>query len=274
MADLSWGTAATRAAQELFDKVVAHAPAVLGAVALLAIGWAVARLLRALATRGMLLVEGLIDRATGRPSRLGAGRSTTIFGALVFWVVLLFFITAATQVLGLGTFTAWLSRLLDYLPTLAAGLLIIAAGFVLARFVGDLVHATAAALAAPQRTTLAHLAQGATLLATLLVGADQIGLRVTWVAVLVIVVVAAVLGGVMLTVGLGARSYVSSLIGAHYLRQAVRVGESVRVAGHTGRVLEISATSLVLETEEGRVVLPGRIFHEEAIVMVGRGTDG
>ena len=274
MADLSWGTAATRAAQDLFDKVAAHAPDVLGAIALLAIGWGIARLLRALATRGMLLVEGLIDRATGRPSRLGAARSTVFFGALVFWAVLLFFITAATQVLGLGTFTAWLSRLLDYLPTLAAGLLIIAAGFVLARFVGDLVHATAAALAPPQRTTLAHLAQGATLLATLLVGADQIGLRVTWIAVLVIVVVAAVLGGVMLTVGLGARSYVSSLIGAHYLRQAVRVGESVRVAGHTGRVLEVSATSLVLETEEGRVVLPGRIFHEEAIVLIGRGTDG
>lgn len=269
----NWSTAATRAAEDLFGKVAAHAPDVLGAIALLAIGWAIARVLKALATRGMQLAEGLIERATGRPGRLAATRSTAIFGALVFWAVLLFFVTAATQVLGLGTFTAWLSRLLDYLPTLAAGLLIIAAGFVLARFVGDLVHATSA-VAAPQRATLARLAQGATLLATLLVGADQIGLRVTWIAVLVIVVVAAALGGVMLTVSLGARSYVSSLIGAHYLRQAVRVGETVRVAGHTGRVLEISATSLVLETGEGRVVLPGRIFHEEAIVLVGRDPDG
>jgi hypothetical protein len=268
------GTAVTRAAQGLFDKALEHAPAVAAAIALLAIGWVMGRVLRALATRGMKLVEGLVERATGRPARAGASRSAAMFGALVFWVVLLFFITAATQVLGLGTFTAWLSRLLDYLPTLAAGLLIIAAGFVLARFVGDLVHAAAEALAAPQRAMLARLAQGATLLVALLVGADQIGLRVTWIAILVVVIVAAVLGGVILTVSLGARGYVSSLIGAHYLRQALRVGEFVRVAGHSGRVLEVSATSLVLETEEGRVILPGRVFHDEPIVLIDRAPDG
>jgi small-conductance mechanosensitive channel len=136
------------------------------------------------------------------------------------------------------------------------------------------VHAAAEALAAPQRAMLARLAQGATLLVALLVGADQIGLRVTWIAILVVVIVAAVLGGVILTVSLGARGYVSSLIGAHYLRQALRVGEFVRVAGHSGRVLEVSATSLVLETEEGRVILPGRVFHDEPIVLIDRAPDG
>jgi hypothetical protein len=30
----------------------------------------------------------------------------------------------------------------------------------------------------------------------------------------------------------------------------------------------VSATSLVLETKEGRVVLPGRVYHDEPIVLL------
>ena len=257
----------TSAASALIERLMVHLPNLLGAILLLAAGWLLARLLRVLAVRGMQLAETLIERMAG-PSRLKVGRSASVLGTIVYWVVLLFFVTAATNVLGLQTFTDWLARLLDYLPTLAAGLLIIVAGYVLASFVADLVLATAVRLAPAQRTALARLAQGATLVAAILVGADQIGIRVTWIAILAAVVIAALLGGVTVAVSLGARGYVANLIGAHYLRQAFQLGQRVRVAGFEGRIVEVSATSLVLESKEGRVVLPGRVYHDEPIVLL------
>ena len=263
----------TAAAAALFERLAAHLPNLLGALLLLAAGWLLARLLRVLAVRGMHLAETLVERLAGS-SRLKVGRSANVLGTVVYWVVLLFFVTAATHVLGLQTFTDWLARLLDYLPTLAAGLLIVVAGYVLASFVADLVLATATRLQPAQRTALARLAQGATLVAAILVGADQIGIRVTWVAILVAVVVASLLGGITIAVSLGARGYVANLIGAHYLRQAFEIGQRVRVAGFEGRIVEVSATSLVLDTPEGRVALPGRVYHDEPIVLLsgnGRG---
>ena len=101
--------------------------------------------------------------------------------------MLLFFITAATHTLGLQTFTEWLARLLDHLPALVTGLLIAVAGYLLSGFVADLVLAAATALAPAQRTALARLAQGATLAVALLVGAEQMGLKITWIATLVAV---------------------------------------------------------------------------------------
>jgi len=257
----------TGAAGALFERLVAHLPSLVGAILLLAAGWLLARLLRVLAVRGMQLAEALIERMAG-PSRLKVGRSAQVLGTVVYWVVLLFFVTAATHALGLQTFTDWLARLLDYLPTLAAGLLIIVAGYILASFVADVVMATAMRLEPAQRNALARLAQGATLVAAILVGADQIGIRVTWIAILAAVVIAAVLGGVTIAVSLGARGYVANLIGAHYLRQAFQVGQRVRVAGFEGRIVEVSATSLVLEAKEGRVALPGRVYHDEPIVLL------
>jgi hypothetical protein len=266
----NFGDALDRAASATVERLVAHLPQLLEALALLLIGWLLARLLRLASVRGAGLLDALIARTTGATRwRIGA-RSAAVLGTVVYWVVLLFFVTAATQTLGLQTFTDWLARLLDHLPTLAAGLLIVGAGYVLSGFVAELVMATATALAPPQRLALARVAQAATLVVAMLVGADQIGLKVTWIAILAAVLVATVMGGVTISVSLGARGYVANLIGAHYLRQAVRLGQRVRVAGHEGRIVDVTATSLVLETGDGRVVLPGRVYHDEAIVLIAR----
>jgi len=270
------GDAVASSGAAIMDAVVTYLPSILGAVLLLLAGWILARLLRAVTVRSVLLLDTLLSRVTKTAGveRLRMARSSTVLGAVVFWVVLLFFVTAATHVLGLQSFTEWLARLLDYLPTLAAGLLIVIVGYVFSRFLADLVQATATRLAPPQRNALARVAQGMVLITAVLVGADQIGIQVTFLAILVGTVVAAAVGGVTIAVSLGARDYVSNLIGAHYMRQAFDVGQRVRARGHEGRILEITVTSLVLETDEGRVAVPARVYHEEPIVLIARSSDG
>ncbi len=270
------GEAVKSSGVAIMDAIVTYLPSILGAVVLLLAGWVIARLLRAITVRSVLLLDTLLSRVTKTAGveRLRMARSSTMLGAIVYWIVLLFFVTAATHVLGLQSFTQWLARLLDYLPTLAAGVLIVVAGYVLSRFLADLVQATATRLAPPQRNALARVAQGVVLVTAVLVGADQIGIQVTFIAILVGAIVAAAVGGVTIAVSLGARDYVSNVIGAHYLRQAFEVGQRIRVAGHEGRILEVTVTSVILETDDGRVALPGRVYHEQPIVLIARNAHG
>jgi len=270
------GDAVTSSGAAIMDAVVTYLPSIVGALLLLLAGWVIARLLRAITIRSVLLLDTLLSRMikTAGVERLRMARSSTVLGAVVFWVVLLFFVTAATHVLGLQSFTQWLARLLDYLPTLAAGVLIVVAGYILSRFLADLVQATAVRLSPQQRTALARITQGVVLVAAILVGADQIGIKVTFIAIFAAAIAAAAVGGVTIAVSLGARDYVSNLIGAHYMRQAFEVGQRIRVAGHEGRILEVTVTSVILETEDGRVALPARVYHEQPIVLLARSTHG
>jgi len=270
------GDAVTSSGAAIMDAVVTYLPSIVGARRLLLAGWVIARLLRAITIRSVLLLDTLLSRMikTAGVERLRMARSSTVLGAVVFWVVLLFFVTAATHVLGLQSFTQWLARLLDYLPTLAAGVLIVVAGYILSRFLADLVQATAVRLSPQQRTALARITQGVVLVAAVLVGADQIGIKVTFIAIFAAAIAAAAVGGVTIAVSLGARDYVSNLIGAHYMRQAFEVGQRIRVAGHEGRILEVTVTSVILETEDGRVALPARVYHEQPIVLLARSTHG
>jgi len=256
---------------QLGAQLAEYAPKLLGAALLLLVGWLIARLLRGLAVRLMHLLELLLHRLwrgpAGRTSVLPSA-SVEIVGTILFWVVIVFFAAAATHVLGLYAFSSWLKDLMAYLPTLVAGLLIILAGVLLSGFARDLTVAALVALPDSQRLQLGRIVQGAILVTAVVMGADQIGIEITFVVVLAAVTTSAVIGGVALAVSLGARTYVANLIGAHYLRHAFEPGQRVRIGATEGTILELTAVSVVLETAQGRANIPGKVYNEEMIVLL------
>ncbi len=273
---VSLGERMTQLSSTLLEGGMTYLPSVVGAVLLLLAGWVLAKILRALTNRTLVLLDAGLVRllGEGRAERVRLARSSDVLGTIVFWAVMLFFVTAATQVLGLATFTQWLARLLEYLPTLVAGLLIVIAGYLLSRFVADLILSTAARIAPAQRTVVARAAQLTILIGAILIGADQIGIKVTFLAIFAGAALLAIAGGVVMATSLGARVHVANLIGAHQVRSSYAVGQRIRVAGHEGRILELTSHSVVIETDDGRVSVPGRVFSEEPVVLVAHGGSG
>jgi len=266
----NWGVVLGAALRQFAERAGQYLPSILGAFLLLLIGWVVARVLRSLAMRSAVVIDRLLARMTssGATERAKLPQSSArVLGSLVFWLVLLFFITAATQVLGLSAFTAWLAGVVNYVPTLFSGGLIIGAGFLLSRLARDLVVATSSVGGTRQRELLGRTVQAIILVTALLVGADQIGIKVTFLVIIAAIAGGTVVVSVALAMSLGARSYVANLIGGHHMRHSFSVGQTVRMAGYEGRILDLTPVSVVLETEEGRVTVPARIFGEEAIVL-------
>lgn len=273
-----WSTALQDVLSAFLGKASQFLPKLIGALLLLLVGWLIARLLRSIGTNVVMTVERVLSQSS--IARTGASVklpliSARLLGGILFWLVLLFFVTAATEVMGLGIFTSWLAQLVGYLPTVAAGGLIIVVGVLAARMARQLVEAAPIGEVRAQRELLGRMVQAVILITAILVGADQIGVRVTFVVIMAAVIVAALVGAAALSVSLASRSYVANLIGSHYLRQTYAIGQQVRVDGYEGKILEMSATSLVLETRDGRVSLPAKLFNDAPIVLlIDRPADG
>jgi small-conductance mechanosensitive channel len=269
-----WSQALAGVLNQTLERLAQYLPNVLGAFLLLLLGWIVAQVLRVVAVRLTLLGERALSRFSigrGASSARLSGASAKIFGSVVFWVVVLFFLTAATQVLGLNTFTIWLSRVVDYLPTVFVGALIVIAGFLVSKLAREVAEAAAGKAAVRQRALIGRVVQAGILVTAILVGAEQVGIKVTFLVILAAAVGFSLVGSVALALSLGAREYVANLIGAHYLRQRYSIGEYVRVAGNEGRILELTETAVVLETDEGRASIPAKVFNEQTIVMLVNG---
>ena len=256
--------------QTLGNEAAARLPGLIVALLLLIAGWIIARIARSAVQRLLDSVQKSVARRSGRPDMdSGAERvSARVLSGVVFWAVILLFAATATQIIGLDLFTKWMASIVKHVPGITTGLIIIAAGFVASGFVGDLVRSSARRLQETQQGALARVAQTATLLVAVLVGADQIGLEVRWLAILVAVVVGVSLGGAALAVSLGSRHFVANAIGAHYMRQSFRVGERVKAMGYEGRIIDINISSVVLQTETGRVNIPAGVYSSAAIELL------
>jgi hypothetical protein len=266
------GDELTRVTNVIVDQGVQYLPSLGTAILLLLSGWIAAKLLRALTGRLLVALDVVVSRIlrVKLAERMRLARSSDVLGSLVFWAVLLAFAAAAAHVLGLPIVTQWLARLLDYVPGLITGVLIIVAGYMLARVIADVILRAPGTLGPAQKLVAARAAQVSIVIAALLVGAEQVGIRITFLAIIAGVAAVAVVGGLMIAISLGARTHVANLIGAQQLAQHFRAGQRIRIAGYEGRILELTPQGAVLETTEGRVIVPGRLFSEQALELLDR----
>lgn len=257
--------------QGIAEAMLGMAPSIISAILLMLFGWVVARILRALTLRsGRTLNRAAQAIGLGGVAREGVRGSTTrVLSNVVYWLVILFFLTAATRVLGLEVFSSWLDRLVGFLPNILSGCLIIFAGAILANIAKDATEAALSGVGEQQRLLAARGAQGLTLTLLLIVGLDQIGIDISVISTVLAITVAAFLGGLSLAFSLGARTFVSNVIGAHYLGRDFAPGQRIRFDGTEGVILEITSVAVVVEASEGRATIPAHLFAEKAAMILG-----
>lgn len=256
---------------EAYRSFLEYLPHLGAALLLLLAGWLIARLLRSVAIRlagGLNAALGRIGAWSGTRRRLAlAPGARALIGNVVFWVVILLFIAMAARVARLELFTTWLDRIVAYLPTLLAGGLILLAGYFVSTVVRDLVVAALQSAGSTHSEFLGRVTQTAIFLAAIVIGLDQIGIDITFLTILFSILIGGVLASLSLAYGLGARVLVANLLGARYLRRLLEPGQVARISGIEGQVLELTPTSVILATDDGRISIPAKLFQEEAVLI-------
>jgi len=268
-----WSEPIITAMSTMVQEFLEYLPHLAGGLATLFVGWIIARLVRGLTIK----VLGGFDRFSdyiGMSKLMLAGRlneaTVRIVANIVFWIIILFFLTSATNLLGLTMFSGWLDRLVAHLPNILSGGLIIFAGVVFGNLANDAAQTAARNMPPRQRTLLGRSAQAFTLVTMIVIGVDQIGIDITLLITVIAVAIGAVLGGLSIAFSLGSRTFVSNLIGARYLGNDYRVGERLRIGETEGVIVEISSVAVVLDTAEGRMVVPAKLFGETPSLLLSR----
>ncbi len=252
-----------------------HAPKILGAVLLIGAGWLCARVARSLSRRLIASgLKGLGRRPSLRHALDNTGAHSTIpkfVGLFLFWVVWLFFAAAAAETLGLPVITSSLNRFAYYLPNVLAAVVIVFAGFIAGNVLGTIVEAGAEKAGAFRPPVLNAAARITVVLVSIIVALEQLGINGD-----VLIIMFAVVSGVLLATGglafgLGARVAVGNVVASHYVSLAYQPGENVRIDGVEGRILEITSTAVLLQTDDGRVSLPTQRFLEVMSVLIPPG---
>ncbi len=269
----SWTQALNQAMQLLVQKTSGQVPNILGAIALLVGGWILARILRFACVRLFSGVDGLLRRYGLERVliRIGLARpASELIGSLIYWLVVLVFFTAATEILGLPVVATWLGGVSTYLPRILVAVLMLLGGFLAGSLARDAVASAAAAAGVAYSALLGRVVYIAILLVAVVTGIDEIGIESRFLTMTIAIFIGALVGATGLAFGLGARTAVSNIIGSHYLRQTYRVGHNVRIGEAQGTITEITDTMVILENADNRIIVPAKDFSEKISVLLHR----
>lgn len=264
-----WSEFLTRISSDVMNWL----PALAGALLLLLLGWIVARLARAFFA-GLLRrlgVDRLAQRVGASKALEGAGLAPSVaelIGRLVFWIVLLVFVLAAAESLGLQGLAGTMGGLIAYLPKVFAAGVILLLGGLIARLVGDAIGAFAAQSGAQAGVALGQAVRYILLIFIVILAVEQLGIEATLLTAIATVVFAALALAVAVAFGLGSRELARNIMAGFHAKESFSIGQKLTVREHTGRLVAIGSVKCVLETGTGRLSLPNCVLTEEEVTVV------
>jgi hypothetical protein len=211
-------TAVSGSFNDLWYTVVAFLPNILAAVVVFLIGWIIAVILyrvvveivKVLKIGEALKTAGMNDAAKHAGFNLDVGK---FLGTLVEWFVMLVFLLASLEILGLTRVTIFLQTVvLLYLPQVIVASLILILGAIVAEVVKGLVAGSARAAGAHSGNLAGTVAKWAIWITAIMAALTQLGIATDLLQTLFTGVVIALSLAFGLAFGLGGRDAASKVI--------------------------------------------------------------
>jgi len=186
------------------EKIVTYIPNIIAAVLLLLVGWLIGKVL------GMVTKEILKRLKADVYFKFGRGFEVSkIFGLIVSWIIYLAFIQAAVskEVLGVPTLELFVGQVLNFIPGVLEGMIIILVGYILAKYVQGQVIATKAEYS----KFIGQVIFFFTIIITVALALPFVGIDPSLINNIILILVGSVGIGIAVALGLGLKDSVATL---------------------------------------------------------------
>lgn len=254
------------ALSRLLNTFAGYLPSILGALVILFFGLLVAKMLRNATKRIVkwtrlpkLMSETKLDESL---AKTGIKKEISdILATIVYWIIVLIFLSAMFETLGLQVVVSTFNQLIAYLPNLIVAVITLVLALIVSRFVKSLVVASLEKLNISYAQIVAVIAESLVVLFGASIAASQLGLDVSIVTANIAIIVMGAVALAVIVLGFGSKTAGANIISGYYTKQLYKKGDKVSLAGHKGTVKEINNMAVILESNDGTVVVP----NEEAL---------
>lgn len=254
--------------QHFLETVSAYIPNLLGALALVILGFILAWIAKWIILRLSAVIEKLLQMIGFASLKVKLKLPPGYYlGWLVFWLIILFFFRAAVEHLGLPGIANILSRIINNLPVFLLSAIIIFLGVILGNTVRHKIITSVDSTGLKRSDLLGDWARIIIITLSVIFGLSQVGLDVGLFESILAIFIAALFGALALAFGLGAGPTVSNIISARYVRKNYKTGQKIRINDIEGTILELTPTAVMVETKTGRTLIPAKVFDEASSVL-------
>ena len=248
--------------QQLFTDLIGFLPNLLGAILILFIGWIVARIIAKVLQRVLKAIK--IDRLAEKLNDIEMVAKSDIdikpslfLSKLIYYVLMFIFFIAATDALGMEAVSDLMSNILNnFLPNALAGIIVFIIGIIAADFLKKVVKTACDSLAIPASNLIANVVFYFIFLNVLIVTLAQIGIDTSFMETNLSVILSGIVLAFSIGYGLASKPVMSNYLASFYSKGRVKVGAILRINGMEGKVIAIDNASIVIKTQDSKVIVP------------------
>lgn len=213
----TWGEVFTQSLQNVWLGVASFVPNLIIAIIIFAIGWILAilieklveHLFKALRIDAALKSAGLEDIVKRAGHNLNSG---LFIGALVKWFIIVVFLVASFDVLGLTQVTMFLRQVVMYLPQVIVAVLVLMVAMVVGTAMERIVIASSKATNMRSAEMLGHITRWAIWIFAILTALFNLGIAPSIIQTVITAVFAGGALAIGLAFGLGGKEYAQKVI--------------------------------------------------------------
>jgi hypothetical protein len=203
--------------REFLHHIAAFLPKLLQALVVVAVGWLFAKAVRFAVERALRAVNfNVLTERAGTDNFLRQagmrGDTTTLFGIVAFWLVVLASLIIAFDGLGLTYITDLLGRVVLFAPKLLITMLIVVFGSYCARFVGDAVQSYCVDAQIPDADVLGRLVRYVIMTFVVMIALSQVEVGGDIVQRTFLIILAGLMLALALAFGLGGKDWAAALL--------------------------------------------------------------
>ncbi len=204
-------------AREFLHQIAAFLPRLLLAMVVVAVGWLLAKAARFAVERGLRAFNfTVLTERAGTDNFLHQagmrGDTTTLFGLVAYWLVILATLMIAFNGLGLTYITDLLGRLVLFTPKLFVAMLVVIFGSYCARFVGGAVHTYCMDAQIPDADLLGRIARYLIVIFVVMIALSQVEIGGDIVQRTFLILLAGIVLALALAFGLGGKEWAAAML--------------------------------------------------------------
>jgi len=246
---------------EQFKQFAKIIPNLAGALAVILIGWIVAKLVAGIIKR--ILQKSKVDKLADKLNDIDLFSKanvkivpSTLFSKLLYYSIMFIVFILATDVLGMKSVSDLMAGLLAYMPHLLSAFLVFIVGVLVADFIKNIVLTTCTSLAIPAAGLISNIVFYFLFLNVTMIALTQAKINTDFIQDNLSIILAGVVLAFAIGYGFASRNIVASFLSSFYNKDKVKPGDIIGIGGIKGKVVEMDNTSIILQTKDRKVVVP------------------
>ncbi|MFN4145050.1 MAG: mechanosensitive ion channel family protein [Runella sp.] len=245
----------------LIEQFVNFVPRLIGALVIFLIGFLLARIVTTILKKVLKRVG--FDRIGEKFNELGIIKQlkteiklSEIVSKVIYYFILLVFLTAATETLGVAAITNMVISLVNFIPQVIAAAIMLQIGVLIADTLKKAVIALCKSFNVPSGKLIGNVVFFFFFIITLISALGQAGINTELLESSFNILI----GGIILAFGVGygfaSRDILANIIASFYSKNRYREGQIIQIDDIKGQIISLDNTSITLKTGDSQTVFP------------------